>query len=182
MVRKLKLHEQKLLRKTDFVQWEVDQFGKQNDMLRRFHIQKREQYSMYNKLASEARAIAEQLKELPLNDPFRNKCVKAMLSKFYAVGLIPTADSAERLGKVSGASFARRRLPVVMKNSGMVDSIKTASDFVEQGHVRVGHKLITDPAFVVTRAQEDAITWTNASKIRQHVAEYNNNRDDYELA
>ena len=55
---------------------------------------------MYNKLAAEARSIAEQLKELPQNDPFRTKITRAMLKKFYDAGLIPTADSAERLGKV----------------------------------------------------------------------------------
>ncbi|PIO63619.1 S4 domain protein [Teladorsagia circumcincta] len=136
MVRKLKLHEKKLLKKTDFIQWEVDQQGKQTEQMRKYNITKREHYSLYNKLAAE----------------------------------------------VSAACFARRRLPVVMKKIGMVDSIRQASDFVEQGHVRIGPKLVTDPAFMVTRNQEDAITWTNASKIKQHVLDYNNARDDFDLA
>ncbi|KIH48482.1 hypothetical protein ANCDUO_21448, partial [Ancylostoma duodenale] len=34
MVRKLKLHEKKLLKKTDFMQWEVDQQGKQSEQMR----------------------------------------------------------------------------------------------------------------------------------------------------
>ncbi|VDL72030.1 unnamed protein product [Nippostrongylus brasiliensis] len=182
MVRKLKLHEQKLLKKTDFMQWEVDQQGKQTEQMRKFNITKREHYSLYNKLAAEVRSIAEKLKELPPHEPFRTRCIREMLSKLYAAGVIPTADTAERLGKVSAASFARRRLPVVMKKIGMVDSIRSASDFVEQGHVRIGPKLITDPAFIVTRNQEDAITWTNASKIKRHVLDYNNTRDDFDLA
>ena len=53
--------------------------------------------------------------------------------------------------------------------------------FIEQGHVRVGPEVITDPAFLVTRNMEDFITWTNASKIRRHVMEYNEERDDYDL-
>ncbi|KJH42636.1 S4 domain protein [Dictyocaulus viviparus] len=182
MVRKLKLHEKKLLKKTDFMQWEVDHYGKQTKQMRRYHIFKREHYSLYNKLAAQVRSIAEKLKELPVNEPFRVRCVKEMLSKLYAAGIIPTADTAERLGQVSAASFARRRLPVVMRKIGMVDSIRGASDFVEQGHVRIGPKLVTDPAFMVTRAQEDAITWTNTSKIKMHVLNYNNTRDDFDLA
>lgn len=35
MVRKLKTHEQKLLKKTDFMSWQVDQQGRQGDMLRK---------------------------------------------------------------------------------------------------------------------------------------------------
>lgn len=82
---------------------------------------------------------------------------------------------------MTGASFARRRLPVVMRNIGMCESVKTASDLVEQGHVRIGTKLVTDPAFMVTRSSEDMITWTKASKIKKHVMDYNNTRDDFDL-
>ncbi|CAI5439538.1 unnamed protein product [Caenorhabditis angaria] len=181
MVRKLKTHEQKLLKKTDFMQWKVDQEGKQGDMLKKFHVTKREHYSLYNTLAAKSRELAELIKNLPMGDPFRAKSIDDVLTRFYQAGLIPTGDSLERVGKVTGASFARRRIPVVMKNSGMVDSVKTASDLVEQGHVRVGTKLITDPAFMVTRSSEDMITWTNASKIKKHVLDYNNTRDDFDL-
>lgn len=45
MVRKLKFHEQKLLKKVDFITWKVDNSGKENKVLRRFHIQKREDYT-----------------------------------------------------------------------------------------------------------------------------------------
>ncbi|CAB3408296.1 unnamed protein product [Caenorhabditis bovis] len=181
MVRKFKTHEQKLLKKTDFMQWQVDQQGRQGDMLRKFHVTKREHYALYNTLAAKSRELAELIKNLPMGDPFRSKCTQEVLSRFYAAGLIPTADSLEKIGKISGASFARRRLPVVMRNTGMVDSVKTASDLVEQGHVRIGTKLVTDPAFMVTRASEDMITWTNASKIKKHVLDYNNTRDDFDL-
>ncbi|EGT41673.1 hypothetical protein CAEBREN_14314 [Caenorhabditis brenneri] len=181
MVRKLKTHEQKLLKKTDFMSWQVDQQGRQGEMLRKFHVTKREHYSLYNTLAAKSRELADLIKNLPESDPLRSKCTEDVLSKFYNAGLVPTADTLERIGKVTGASFARRRLPVVMRNTGMVDSVKTASDLVEQGHVRIGTKLVTDPAFMVTRASEDMITWTNASKIKRHVMDYNNTRDDFDL-
>jgi len=47
MVRKLKFHEQKLLKKVDFITWKVDNSGKENKILRRFHIQKREDYTKW---------------------------------------------------------------------------------------------------------------------------------------
>lgn len=45
MVRKLKFHEQKLLKKVDFITWKVDDSSRENKILRRFHIQKREDYT-----------------------------------------------------------------------------------------------------------------------------------------
>ena len=40
---------------------------------------------------------------------------------------------------------------------------------------------MTDPAFHVTRAMEDHITWVRGSKIGMKVKDYRNQRDDFEL-
>lgn len=63
----------------------------------------------------------------------------------------------------------------------MSESIKNASQLIEQGHVRIGAEVVKDPAYLITRTMEDFVTWTDSSKIRQHVLEYNDLRDDYEL-
>ena len=63
----------------------------------------------------------------------------------------------------------------------MSQSIFRAAQLIEQGHVRVGPNVITDPAFLVTRTMEDFVTWVHSSKIRRHIANYNDTLDDYEL-
>lgn len=45
MVRKLKFHEQKLLKKVDFISWKVDNNLQEVKVMRKFHIQKREDYT-----------------------------------------------------------------------------------------------------------------------------------------
>ena len=67
------------------------------------------------------------------------------------MGLIPTKWSLELANKITASSFCRRRLPVVMVRAKMADSVKNATQFVEQGHVRVGPEVVKDPAFIVTR-------------------------------
>lgn len=63
----------------------------------------------------------------------------------------------------------------------MSESIKNATALIEQGHVRVGNEMVKDPAFLVTRTLEDYVTWVDSSKIKKHVLEYNDERDDFEL-
>lgn len=46
MVRKLKYHEQKLLKKVDFISWKVDNNLHEIKVMKRYHIQKREDYAM----------------------------------------------------------------------------------------------------------------------------------------
>jgi U3 small nucleolar ribonucleoprotein protein IMP3 len=83
--------------------------------------------------------------------------------------------------KVTVSAFARRRLPVVMQRMGMADHVSSAVKFVEQGHVRVGTDVVTDPAFLVTRSMEDFVTWVDSSKIKRNILKYRDRLDDFDL-
>ncbi|XP_002736586.1 U3 small nucleolar ribonucleoprotein IMP3-like [Saccoglossus kowalevskii] len=181
MVRKLKFHEQKLLKKVDFISWKVDNNLHEVRIMRKYRIQKREDYTKYNKLSRHVKQLAEKIKHLDVKDPFRTECTSRLIEKLYCMGLIPTKQSLALCDKVSASSFCRRRLPVVMLKLRMAQSLKIATTFIEQGHVRVGPDVVTDPAFLITRNMEDFVTWTDTSKIRRHLLEYNDERDDFDL-
>ncbi len=63
----------------------------------------------------------------------------------------------------------------------MSENLKSATQMIEQGHVRVGADVIKDPAFLVPRNLEDFVTWVDTSAIRKKVMEYKEMRDDYEM-
>jgi U3 small nucleolar ribonucleoprotein protein IMP3 len=63
----------------------------------------------------------------------------------------------------------------------MAETVKAASTLIEHGHVRVGPNTIKDPAYFVTRAMEDHLTWVEGSKIKRTVAKYNDELDDFDL-
>ncbi|KAL0276091.1 UNVERIFIED_CONTAM: hypothetical protein PYX00_003749 [Menopon gallinae] len=173
MVRKLKFHEQKLLKKLDFISWDCDNNLHEVKIMKRFYIQKREDYTLYNKLSREIRELARKIKELDPKDPFRIDSSAKLLEKLYGLGLIRTKWDLSHCDKVNASSFCKRRLPVIMVRNKMAENLKAATQFVEQGHVRVGPELVKDPALLVTRNLEDFITWVNTSAIRKHVLEYN---------
>ena len=49
-MRKLKYHEQKLLKHTDFLNWKKDQSVREISTLRRYHVQNPEDYQKYNRV------------------------------------------------------------------------------------------------------------------------------------
>jgi len=78
------------------------------------------------------------------------------LEKLFDMGVIGTGGSGKgKLSdvehKVTVSAFARRRLGVVMTRLSMAETVQAAIKFIEQGHVRVGPEVVTDPAFMVTR-------------------------------
>ncbi|EDV55605.1 U3 small nucleolar ribonucleoprotein protein IMP3 [Drosophila erecta] len=181
MVRKLKFHEQKLLKKVDFITWKVDNSGKENKILRRFHIQKREDYTKYNKLSREIRELAERIAKLDASEPFKAEATTMLLNKLHAMGVSNDQLTLETAAKISASHFCRRRLPVIMVKLRMSEHLKAATDLIEHGHVRVGPEMIKDPAFLVSRNLEDFVTWVDGSKIKEHVLRYNDMRDDFQM-
>eukprot|EP01135_Chromosphaera_perkinsii_P003332 Nk52_evm32s240 gene=Nk52_evmTU32s240 len=184
MVRKLKFHEQKLLRKVDFLQWKGDQTLHENKILRKYHIQKREDYTKYNKLCGQILRLVHKLSQLDPKDPVRVEHTQLLITKLYKMGLLSTPDRNTSLQtvkeKLTVSCFCRRRLPVVMQRSRMAETVREAVALVEQGHVRVGPERVSDPAYLVSRHMEDFITWSEGSKIKRHIENYNGTRDDYD--
>ncbi|CCH43342.1 30S ribosomal protein S4 [Wickerhamomyces ciferrii] len=183
MVRKLKHHEQKLLKKVDFLDWKSDQGHRDAQVMRTYHIQNREDYHKYNKICGEIRKLANKLSLLPPTDPVRLKHEELLLEKLYSMGILSTKSKVSDLeNKVTVSAICRRRIGVVMCRMKMAQTISDAVTFVEQGHVRVGPNVITDPAYLVTRNMEDYLTWVDSSKIKQNVLKYRNKIDDFDLA
>lgn len=183
MVRKLKHHEQKLLKKVDFLNWKLDQGHRDTTVMAQYNITNREDYHKYNKICGDIRKIAHKLSLLQPTDPYRIKHEQLLLEKLYNMGILATKSKISDLeNKVTVSAFCRRRIGVVMCRLRMAQNMKDANLFVEQGHVRVGPNVITDPAYLVTRNLEDYLTWVDSSKIKKNLLKYKNKIDDYDLA
>uniref|UniRef100_A0AAV1URN7 U3 small nucleolar ribonucleoprotein protein IMP3 n=1 Tax=Peronospora matthiolae TaxID=2874970 RepID=A0AAV1URN7_9STRA len=181
MGRALKYHEQKLLKKVDLLEWRKENNVHEIKVIRRYRIPDREQYHKYNRLVGHISRVVSRLKKRPVTDPYRIQTTTTLLEKLYHLGLIQTTKSLLKAEEVTVSAFCRRRLPVVLVRVNMAESLKEATTFVEQGHVRVGPTVVTDPAFLVTRSMEDFVTWVDSSKIKRTIMKYNDKLDDYDL-
>ncbi|KAG0378587.1 MAG: 30S ribosomal protein S4 [Linnemannia gamsii] len=180
-MRQLSHHEQKLLKKVDFLQWKSTDNVREIKVMRRYHIQKREDYVKYNKLCGSIKSLANKISLLPPQDPFRAKQEEALLEKLYNMGIITAQKQFSQVDKISVSAFCRRRLPIVMCRLKMAETVKEAVTFVEQGHIRVGPETVSDPAYLVTRNMEDFVTWVDTSKIKRKIMKYNDKLDDFDL-
>ncbi|KAG8828176.1 Small subunit (SSU) processome component [Serendipita sp. 401] len=123
-MRELKYHEKKLLKKVDFLNWKQDHDHRETKVMRRYHLQDREDYHKYNKLCGQLRSFAHRLSLLPAQDPFRSKMEGQMLSKLYDMGVLnTTAKLSDIENKLTVAAFCRRRLAVVVCTLKMAETV-----------------------------------------------------------
>lgn len=180
-MRQLKHHEKKLLRKVDLYSWKNEDNLRVAKILRRYHIQNRNDYTSYTRICGMITKLAAKLKTLDADDSFRIAMTEQLLTKLYDMGLIDTARSLQKAEQITASQLCRRRLPVIMVRLKMAESCKTAVTYLEQGQVRVGPNVVTDPSFLVSRNMEDYVTWVDQSKIRRTVHKYNDKLDDFDL-
>jgi len=180
-MRELKYHEQKLLRKVSLYSWKADENIKVAKIMRKYLIQKREDYVAYNRICGHIQQLTAKLKTLKGDDSFRIAMTDQLLDKLFNMGLITSKKSLQKAEEITTSALCRRRLPVVMVRMKMAETLRAAVTFVEQGQVRVGPNVVTDPAFLVTRNMEDFVTWVDSSKVRRTVQKYNDKLDDFDL-
>ena len=180
-MRKLKHHEEKLLRKVDFLSWGGKHEQTELKLLRRYHIQRREDYHAYNRLCGLVTRLTAKLRQLPPGSKCRIESTELLLDKLFKMGLVDTASSLAKAEALPAAAFCRRRLPVVMVRLRMSETLREATKLIEQGQVRVGPETVTDAAFLVTRTAEDFVTWVDTGRVRRATAKFNDKLDAFDL-
>lgn len=117
--------------------------------------------SRYNKLCGELQHLAHRISQLDPQDTFRKSHEEDLLAKLYAIGVLNSLNSfSDILNKLTVSAICRRRLPVIMTRIKMCENVNVATQYIEQGHVRVGPEVVTDPAFLVTRYVEGIVRLT----------------------
>lgn len=180
-MRKLKFHEQKLLKKTDFLSWKKTNNVHEIKMLRRFHIQDREDYTRYNKLVGQIQKMVAILRKMPSNDSDRIRMSEAMLDKLHQMALVPAGKLLDECEKVNVSDFCKRRLSIVLTVNKFSERPRDAVSLIEQGHVSIGPDVVSNPCIHVTREMEDNIKWSVGSKVKRHTMKFQNQLDDFEL-
>ena len=80
-MRQLKHHEKKLLRKVSLHSWKGEDNIRVAKVMRRYHIQNREDYVAYNKICGMVSKLSAKLETLKPDDAFRIAMTDQLLDK-----------------------------------------------------------------------------------------------------
>lgn len=172
-MRNLKFHEQKLLKKVNFLEWKKTNTTREQMVTSKYLLKDRDEYKKYNLVVGMIRKLSETLSRLNDNDPTKIAVARKLINLLYDAGLIKEKKLVD-CTKITVSSFCERRLPMIMKKLKMVQAFSHADEFVQHGHVRVGTKLINDPSVIISKSMEEYVTWVDSSKIKKKIEEFQN--------
>lgn len=167
-----------MLKKVNFLEWSKTNTTREHIVTSRFNLSNRDDYKRYNRIVGMIRKLSENLARLADNDSTKILISKKLINLLYNTGIIENRKLSD-CAQVSVTSLCQRRLPSVMVKRKLVQKILDADKFVQHGHVRIGCKVINDPSTIVSLGMEEFVSWTDSSKIRQKVDEFNEEKDDY---
>lgn len=76
-------------------------------VLRRYHIQRREDYLKYNRLVGQIHKLVLRLQKLKPEDEYRINTTQQLMNKLYNMGLIPSNKNLAECEKITVSSFCR---------------------------------------------------------------------------
>jgi U3 small nucleolar ribonucleoprotein protein IMP3 len=107
-MRQLKHHEAKVLKKVDFLHWKSTEDNvREIKVIRRYHIQKRDDYIKYNKLSGQIKKVATKISLLDPRDPVRLAKEDQLLNKLYNMGLITNKKPFSQCDNITVSAFCR---------------------------------------------------------------------------
>jgi hypothetical protein len=98
----------------DFTTYKSDGNHRDAAVIRRYAIQKPDDYRKYNTICGSLRQLAHKLSDLDPSDPFRRKHEDLMLEKLFAMGILGTGGG----GKGKLYVLSRYNLSVLLQDHG----------------------------------------------------------------
>ena len=82
-MRRLKYHEQKLLKKTDFYDWKNVSSLKKAAITRKYRLKSKDDYSHYEKIVGYITKMVGLIKKVPDSDPFKKLIIDQLRTKLF---------------------------------------------------------------------------------------------------
>jgi len=117
------------------------------------------------KMHSMARKIALQAKNLSAvtGNKQAEKEKELLMKKLVKLSLIRADQPMDAALSLSYRDLLERRLQTLVFKRNLARSIKQARQFITHGHIKVGEKVITSPAYILSAEEEAKIQFSEIS-------------------
>lgn len=129
---------------------------------------KREVYRVDTQV-SKIRTTARDLLKEDESSPRRAFEGPALLRRLQRYGILETSkNKLDYVLSLTVEDFLNRRLQTIVKQKNLASSIHQARCMIEQGHIRVGDQIVTNPGFMVRLSQEQNVDLVATSTLNEN--------------
>jgi small subunit ribosomal protein S4 len=143
--------------------WRADILQEELKVLGQYGLRNKRELWRHKTMVSNFRSIARSL--LGKTKEERQVLEKQLLSKLYRLGVLPETAVLDDVLDLTVEDILERRLQTVVFRKGLAKSIYQARQLITHGHIAVNNRRVTVPSYLVTREEEDKITYAPQSPL-----------------
>lgn len=143
--------------------WRTDVLQEELNLLGQYGLRNKRELWRHKTMLSKFRGIA---RSLIGKAPEEHKEMGMMLlTRLKKLGIIPETAVLDNVLDLTIEDILERRLQTIVFRKDLAKSIYQARQLITHGHIAVGDKRITVPSYLVTKEEENQITYTPQSPL-----------------
>ena len=143
--------------------WRTDVLQEELKLLGQYGLRNKRELWRHKTMLSKFRGIARSL--IGKTPEERRKMEKEVLARLKKLGMIHETAVLDDVLDLTIEAVLERRLQTIVFRKGLAKSIYQARQLITHGHVAIGKQRVTVPSYLVTREDENQITYTPQSSL-----------------
>jgi small subunit ribosomal protein S4 len=93
----------------------------------------------------------------------REKMERELLARLKKLGVLNETAALDDVLDLTIEDVLERRLQTIVFRKGLAKSIHQTRQLITHGHIMIGNRKVTVPSYIVTRGEENQITYASRS-------------------
>ncbi len=146
--------------------WRKDILQEELELLGRYGLRNKRELWIAKTFLSHIRRHARSLLGLPEEE--RKERERELVSKLYNMGILDNPHgTVDDILNLAVENILERRLQTIVYRRGLARTIYQARQFITHGHIAIGGRKVRSPGYLVSREEENLISYAPTSPIAE---------------
>jgi small subunit ribosomal protein S4 len=141
--------------------WRTDILKEELKLLGQYGLRNKHELWRHETMLSKFRGIARSLIGRPPEE--RKKMEEELLTRLKKLGVLNETAVLDDVLDLTIEDILERRLQTIVFRKGLAKSIHQTRQLITHGHITIGNQRVTVPSYIVTKEEENQITYMPTS-------------------
>ncbi len=148
--------------------WQADRIASENELSRKYGLKNKKEIWKAETLLRNFRRNGRLLLARSSNEQALKES-KQLIARLIRLGIVPEETDLDGVLALDVNTVLGRRLQTIAYLKGLANTPKQARQFIVHGHIAVNGRIVTVPGYLVSKSEEDSITYAGNSPLKDEL-------------
>jgi small subunit ribosomal protein S4 len=147
--------------------WRKDILQEELKLIGQYGLRNKHELWRHKTMLSKTRGIARSL--VGKTPEERTKMENELLTRLKKLGILAETSVLDNVLDLSIEDILERRLQTIVFRKGLARTVFQARQLITHGHVNIGNRRVTVPSYIVSKTDEEQVTYSPKSALTNEV-------------